>query len=86
MTKRRTYRYELVDVFASVPLDEGNPLTVFADSVDLHTDAMQRIARELNLSETVFIAPSRRRDCRRAVAHLSRNKRKAWSARVPPEA
>lgn len=60
--KRKAYCYQVVDVFTQIPL-EGNPLAVFADAVDLDSSTMQRIARELNLSETVFIVPSRRADC-----------------------
>jgi trans-2,3-dihydro-3-hydroxyanthranilate isomerase len=58
----KKYRYQVVDVFTQTPL-EGNPLAVFADSADLDASTMQRIARELSLSETVFIAPARRPDC-----------------------
>lgn len=51
MIKRR---YRVYDVFADKPL-AGNPLAVVLDSDGLDTAAMQRIAREFNLSETVFI-------------------------------
>ncbi len=54
--------YHLLDVFTDTPL-LGNPLAVFPDSGGISDDVMQRIARELNLSETVFIVPSRRADC-----------------------
>ncbi len=47
-------RYVVLDVFTSRPL-EGNPLAVVLDADDLDTQAMQRIAREFNLSETVFV-------------------------------
>ncbi|WP_438765538.1 PhzF family phenazine biosynthesis protein [Kushneria sp. TE3] len=47
--------YLLLDVFTDTPF-QGNPLAVFPDAGALGTSAMQRIARELNLSETVFIA------------------------------
>ena len=40
----------------TVPLT-GNPLAVVLDSEGLHTGAMQPIAREFNLSETVFVLP-----------------------------
>ena len=49
--------YHLVDVFTEVPL-EGNALAVFVDAAGLDTSAMQRIAREMNLSETSFIFPN----------------------------
>jgi trans-2,3-dihydro-3-hydroxyanthranilate isomerase len=52
----------VVGVFARVPL-EGNPLAVFLDSVGLAPEIMQRIAREFNLSETVFVVASERSDC-----------------------
>src|SRR5580658_1261064 len=48
--------YHVVDVFTTTPL-EGNALAVFPDAYELDTDAMLRIARELNLSETAFILP-----------------------------
>lgn len=62
MNQRKSYRYQVVDVFTQVPL-EGNPLAVFEDASGLDTAAMQKIARELNISETVFIVPSERQDC-----------------------
>ncbi len=46
--------YSVLDVFTDVPL-EGNPLAVFDDGEGLSTELMQRAARELNLSETVFL-------------------------------
>ncbi len=48
--------YLIADVFTSTPL-EGNQLGVFPDGRGLDTDRMQRTARELNLSETVFFLP-----------------------------
>ena len=48
--------YYLVDVFTKVPL-LGNSLAVFADGTGVDSGTMQRIARELNLSETTFILP-----------------------------
>lgn len=47
-------RYHVLDVFTAVPL-AGNPLAVVLDSAGLDTEAMQKIAREFNLSETVFV-------------------------------
>jgi len=35
----------------------GNPLGIFPDAAHLPTDLMQRIALEMNLSETVFLGP-----------------------------
>jgi trans-2,3-dihydro-3-hydroxyanthranilate isomerase len=49
-------RYVLCDVFTDRPLT-GNPLAVFTDARTLSPDSMQAIAREMNLSETVFVLP-----------------------------
>jgi trans-2,3-dihydro-3-hydroxyanthranilate isomerase len=61
-TTKRAYRYRVVDVFTQHPL-EGNPLAVFPDASGLDDLTMQRIARELNLSETTFVVPSTRVNC-----------------------
>jgi trans-2,3-dihydro-3-hydroxyanthranilate isomerase len=50
------HEYIVVDAFARRPL-EGNPVAVFLDAADLSAELMQRIARELNLSETTFVLP-----------------------------
>jgi len=49
--------YVVVDVFTDRPF-AGNPLAVFPDAIGLSGDAMQAIARELNLSETTFVLPA----------------------------
>jgi trans-2,3-dihydro-3-hydroxyanthranilate isomerase len=49
-----THPYHVLDVFTDTPL-EGNQLAVFSDGDRLDPQTMQRIARELNLSETVFV-------------------------------
>jgi trans-2,3-dihydro-3-hydroxyanthranilate isomerase len=49
-------RFVTLDVFTSQRL-AGNPLAVVLDSEGLDTATMQGIAREFNLSETVFVAP-----------------------------
>jgi trans-2,3-dihydro-3-hydroxyanthranilate isomerase len=49
-----TYRYVLTDVFTDVPL-EGNQLAVFPEADGLSAHAMQRVAFELKLSESVFV-------------------------------
>jgi trans-2,3-dihydro-3-hydroxyanthranilate isomerase len=49
--------YVVADVFTSVPL-EGNAVAVFVDASGLAVELMQRAARELNLSETVFVLAS----------------------------
>ncbi len=48
--------FHTLDVFTDRPLS-GNPLAVVHDARGLDTGAMQRIAREFNLSETVFVMP-----------------------------
>jgi trans-2,3-dihydro-3-hydroxyanthranilate isomerase len=58
--------YYHVDVFTTTPL-EGNPLAVFPDATGLEAGTMQRIARELNLSETTFIIPQESSDRRTRV-------------------
>jgi trans-2,3-dihydro-3-hydroxyanthranilate isomerase len=62
MTGKRTFRYRVVDVFTTQAL-EGNALAVFPNSAGIDDATMQRIARELNLSETTFVAPATRADC-----------------------
>ena len=49
-------RFVTLDVFTTRP-HAGNPLAVVLDSEGLDSAAMQAIAREFNLSETVFVAP-----------------------------
>ncbi len=53
-TSGRTLKYFVADVFTQAPL-EGNPLAVVMNTVHLATEEMQAIAREFNLSETVFV-------------------------------
>ncbi len=50
----RRLRYHRVDVFSEEPFG-GNPLAVFPDGDGVETALMQKIAREMNLSETVFV-------------------------------
>jgi len=51
------FRYVVADVFTSTPL-EGNPVAVFTDARGIAPPRMQQVARELNLSETVFVLPA----------------------------
>jgi trans-2,3-dihydro-3-hydroxyanthranilate isomerase len=60
------FRYYVADVFTSIPYT-GNPLAVVPDARGLTTEAMTKIAREFNLSETVFVLPPRDRHHTRAV-------------------
>ena len=49
-----THRYAVLDVFTDEAF-AGNPLAVVFDADDIATERMQAIAREFNLSETVFV-------------------------------
>jgi trans-2,3-dihydro-3-hydroxyanthranilate isomerase len=51
-----SYRYVLADVFTQAPLT-GNQLAVFTDARGIDDETMQALARELNLSEVVFVLP-----------------------------
>jgi trans-2,3-dihydro-3-hydroxyanthranilate isomerase len=52
-----SFRYVVADVFTDRPL-EGNQLAVFTDARELPEERLQPLARELNLSETVFVYPA----------------------------
>jgi trans-2,3-dihydro-3-hydroxyanthranilate isomerase len=52
----KSFDYSVVDVFTQMPL-EGNALAVFHDGSAFDDATMQKIAREMNLSETTFILP-----------------------------
>lgn len=54
----RRLRFVQLDVFTRRRFC-GNPLAVFLDSDELNDEQMQQIAREMNLSETVFVLPAR---------------------------
>lgn len=51
-----TYRYVVADVFTDKPL-EGNQLAVFTDAREIPEERLQPLAKEMNLSETVFVYP-----------------------------
>jgi trans-2,3-dihydro-3-hydroxyanthranilate isomerase len=53
------FSYLHYDVFTGEPL-LGNQLAVFTDARGLTGDRMQRIAREMNFSESTFILPAER--------------------------
>ena len=57
----RQLRYVVADVFTDVPL-AGNPVAVFTDARDLDPLTMQALAKETNLSETVFVLPPQAED------------------------
>lgn len=48
------HRFYTLDVFTTTRF-QGNPLAVITDGDELSTDQMMAIAREMNLSETVFV-------------------------------
>lgn len=52
----KTLDFVLADVFTKTAFG-GNQLAVFPSPGELSADTMQSIARELNLSETVFVSP-----------------------------
>jgi trans-2,3-dihydro-3-hydroxyanthranilate isomerase len=51
------FRYVIADVFTDVPF-AGNQLAVFTDAREIPEERLQELARELNLSETVFVYPA----------------------------
>jgi trans-2,3-dihydro-3-hydroxyanthranilate isomerase len=53
----REYRFIQVDVFTDVPFG-GNPLAVFPEAEGLTAAEMQKLAKEMNLSETTFVLPA----------------------------
>lgn len=62
MSDQRTVAVLTADVFTTSPFS-GNPCAVLPDTQGLSDEEMQRIAREMNLSETVFVLPSDRAAC-----------------------
>jgi trans-2,3-dihydro-3-hydroxyanthranilate isomerase len=52
----RRFQFIQADVFTDV-IFGGNPVAVFPDAEGLSDDEMQKIAREMNLSETSFVLP-----------------------------
>lgn len=58
----QTYAFYTLDVFTG-DIFGGNPLAVFPDAAGLSCRQMQAIAREFNLSETVFVLPPTQADC-----------------------
>lgn len=70
------YKFYTLDVFTSQRFG-GNPLAVFPNAVGLDDVTMQAVAREFNLSETVFIFPPD------ALAHTCRLRIFTPGAEVP---
>lgn len=59
-----TYKFIQLDVFADQPFC-GNPLAVYPEADGITDQRMQQIAREMNLSETVFVLPSEHKEALR---------------------
>jgi trans-2,3-dihydro-3-hydroxyanthranilate isomerase len=59
----RRIKVKQVDAFTTVPFG-GHPALVVIDAGGLTEEEMQRIAREMSLSETAFVASSERADFR----------------------
>jgi trans-2,3-dihydro-3-hydroxyanthranilate isomerase len=54
-------KYRILNVFTAAGARlSGNPLCVFEDGSQLDSQAMQALARQMNLSESTFILPSKR--------------------------
>ncbi|MFT7587795.1 MAG: trans-2,3-dihydro-3-hydroxyanthranilate isomerase [Cellvibrionaceae bacterium] len=51
------YRFYTCDVFTDTRFG-GNPLAVFPDATGLSAEQMQKIAREINYSESTFVFPA----------------------------
>jgi len=73
MTPTKSYPYTVVDVFTTEPLS-GNSLAVFPDASEFDAAAMQKIARELNLTEPPLCFQQRDRTARLACAYLRRRR------------
>jgi trans-2,3-dihydro-3-hydroxyanthranilate isomerase len=56
-----THNFIQLDVFTDRAFC-GNPLAVFPDAEGITDEQMQHIAREMNLSETVFVLPSEKEE------------------------
>ncbi len=78
MAQTNSHRYVVVDVFTTDPL-AGNPLAVFPDASEIDETTMQKIARELNLAETVFVLPATRKDCAARVRIFTPTKEMAFA-------
>lgn len=57
-----SYRYYTADVFTN-EVFQGAQIAVFPDAAHFDERLMARIAKELNLSETVFVSPAQTSNC-----------------------
>ena len=69
MPDLRTLKFYQADVFTGVPFG-GNPVAVFPNAQGLNDFELQQIAREMNLSETVFVFPPTEQGGSRPAADL----------------
>jgi trans-2,3-dihydro-3-hydroxyanthranilate isomerase len=53
---KRALKFYQADVFTDEPFG-GNPVAVLPDAAGLTDEELQKVAREMNLSETVFVFP-----------------------------
>lgn len=53
----KTINIKQIDAFTTIPFC-GNPAGVVTDAASITDDEKQKIAREMNLSETAFVSPS----------------------------
>ena len=87
------FDFSLVDVFSDRPVG-GNQLAVFPDAVGIAGQTRQRLARELNFSETTFVLPPSDPSCTckvriftpRQELPFAGHRAGAWDARVAPSA
>ncbi|HMG72288.1 MAG TPA: PhzF family phenazine biosynthesis protein [Pyrinomonadaceae bacterium] len=66
------YRFIQLDVFTDRAFC-GNPLAVFPEAEGITGEQMQQIAREMNLSETVFVLPSEKEEALRRLRIFTPN-------------
>lgn len=78
MKNKLVKRYRILDVFTTQPL-EGNALAVFPDASGIDDLTMQKIAKEMNLSETVFVLPKTSNDCDVRLRIFTPNKEMAFA-------
>jgi trans-2,3-dihydro-3-hydroxyanthranilate isomerase len=67
-----TYKFFQLDVFTDHAFG-GNPLAVFPEAEGISDEQMQQIAREMNLSETVFVLPSEKEEALRRLRIFTPN-------------
>src|SRR3982074_2739273 len=81
------YRFVQLDVFTEESF-AGNPLAVFPEAEGLSDEQMMKIAREMNLSETVFVLrPEQIADSKQSTANsqqqIAESEKQTVQARNP---